>query len=173
MNKIININNHNLYKLYFYRYSKNNFTIYENNRRTKNKELLEIEKVLNIKDRKERFELIYDITCDYLDSLDILKYCDFKDGKCIKDREYSGKDCGCCKNKKNVACNYLGKNGCIIKCSACKFYVCDHIKSKINPKINNIKVAKYFLSLKEKCYLRFCFFSSKEEITNQLFKERR
>ena len=172
MNKIININNNNLFKLYFYRYSRKKYTIYENSKRATNKELLEIEKVLNTKDKKKRLELIYDITCDYLDNLDSLKYCDFKKSKCIKNREFNGRNCGCCINRRGEACKYLSKNGCTIKCSACKFYVCNYVKKKVNPKVKDIKVAKYFLSLREKYYLRFSFFCSKEEIINQMLRRK-
>ena len=131
MNKILNIKNNNLFKLYFYRFSKKKYTIYEDGKRTKNKELLEVEKVLNTKDKRKRIELIYDITCDYLDSLNVLKLCDFKNGKCLRNRERNLRDCGCCKNNKGEACEYLGKNGCLIKCSGCKFFVCQPLKKRL------------------------------------------
>ena len=171
MNKIININNNNLFKLYFYRYSKKKYTIYENNKRTTNKELLEIEKVLNTKDKKKRLELIYDITCNYLDSLDILKICNFKDGECVVNRINKLRDCGCCKNNKGEVCKHLGDRGCLIRCPACKFYVCSYVKKKIKPKLRDIKAAKYFLSYREKFYLRFCFFEPKEVIINKMLNK--
>ena len=168
MNKILNIKNHNLFKLYFYRFSKSSYYIYEDGKRTKDKELLEIEKVLNTKDKKKRLELIYDITCDYLDNLDIIKICDFKDNKCFVNRSNNLRDCGCCKNNRGVSCKYLGDRGCTTKCSGCKFYVCGPVRKKLNPRLNDIKVAKYFLSLREKCYLKFSHFESKEEIINNM-----
>lgn len=88
---------------------------------------------MNIKNKRKRLKFIYDKTCDLLDEDFYGKnVCEFKNGKCIKDRLCNnlGGEC-CCDSQKYLSmCPYLIDKGCSVRCLACKFHVCSHVKAR-------------------------------------------
>ena len=89
-------------------------------------DLKEVERIFNIKNKKDRVYAMYNSVCDYIDNHYTLKnVCQFKDNTCVCQRMgfERVKVNGCC-----GSCKYLGENGCITKSLACKFFYCSYIK---------------------------------------------
>ena len=97
---------------------------------------------LQFNSKREQYEYIYDTICDELDeTFSQNNYCDFKNDKCIANREkVSTKDImGCCYSFKYTAlgnitdrhlCKYLNNKKCSTKCLTCKLYTCKYLKDK-------------------------------------------
>lgn len=137
--------------------------------------LYHIEKALNIKNKKERYEYIYDVVCDYLDSYFKGKnLCEFKDNKCAGDRSKKfEKSCGCCNGKTRGTCKYLIDGNCSIKCMACKLFTCPTLKKKgIRFRIKDIPLLNYFFNLRQKEVLAYTIFTPKEQVIERLIKFR-
>ena len=144
---------------------------------TDNEKLKIIEKAINIKDIKKRYEFIYDYVCDYIDKKYIdCNYCDFKDNVCRYYREkndLSHKN-GCCYNdKRGGLCEHLKNNKCSIKSISCKLYSCPLLRENdINFKIKNIPLIKYFFNIKQKYYIKYSFFKDKDYVINKLLEKK-
>ena len=132
-----------------------------------------LERVINIKDLEKRYSFIYDYVCDYLDKEYIEKnICDFKDDVCIYFRslkEYDHKN-GCCySDKRGGLCENLNKDHCNISSISCKLYSCPILREKkINYKINNILLLKYFFTIKQKFIIKYSFFKPKSYVMYKL-----
>ena len=134
----------------------------------------EIKTIINEKDIKKKYSLIYDYICDYLDrKMQENNYCDFKDGKCIANR--LGKSVhlenGCCYQYKKGICKYLVNGVCTNKNISCKFFMCSYIESKIVKfNIDDIIPVKLFFNRKQKRIIKKSYFKKKEEIIELLLK---
>jgi hypothetical protein len=88
---------------------------------------------MNIEDRKELYDVLYDEARRLLKEYDP---CKVKDGKCLRGHF-------CCNN-----CNYLDKEkGCIADCLLCRLWVCPQVKvdDKYNHKTEIIfRIGKKF-----------------------------
>ncbi len=174
---------HTIKKLRFICRKKNNIKITINNKNIDIKKekderiinLYHLEKALNIKNKKERYEYIYDVVCDYLDSNFYGKnLCEFKNNKCLGDRNKKfEKSCGCCNGRDRGTCKYLVGGRCSIKCMACKLFTCPSLKKKgIKFRVRDIPLLKYFFSLRQKEVLAYTIFTPKDEVIEKLIKYR-
>lgn len=137
--------------------------------------LYHIEQALNIKNKKERYEYIYDVVCDYLDDCFRGKnLCEFKDDKCLGDRNKKfEKSCGCCNGKTRGTCKYLVNGSCSIKCMGCKLFTCPSLRKKgIKFRIKDIPLLHYFFNLRQKEVLAYTIFTPKDEVIERLIKFR-
>ncbi len=136
--------------------------------------LINLQKIINSKSKKEKYELIYDYICDYLDEkMKANNYCDFIDGRCVANRKgYSVHDIdGCCYNKKTGLCKRLVNNQCTTKNVSCKLFFCEYlVKKYLLIKPNDIPQIKYFLNCKQKEIIVHSFFKTREEIVGLLMR---
>lgn len=148
------VNGIKLYKSFLYKK-----TIFE----TDNKDLEVFIKYLNIKDKRKRIEYIYDEIIKELDkrSSDL---CDFKDGKCkIQRKNNSLNTNGCC-----LRCRNLKNNSCCTKNISCKLFYCPSIRKEYKvTKMKDIDLFKV-LSIRQKIILNNDFFSTREEVIEDL-----
>lgn len=138
-------------------------------------DLYHIGQALNIKNKKERYEYIYDVVCDYLDSCFRGKnLCEFKNNKCLGDRNKKfEKSCGCCNGKNRGTCKYLINGSCSIKCMGCKLFTCPSLRKKgIKFRIKDIPLLNYFFNLRQKEVLAYTIFTPKDEVIERLIKFR-
>ncbi len=134
-----------------------------------------IEKAINIKDKKQRYEYIYDVVCNYLDeSFQKGNLCEFINNQCLSDRNKKfKKSCGCCCENNNNLCEYLENDHCTIKCISCKLFTCPALKrNRIKFRIKDIPLLNYFFNLRQKEVLVYTFFTPKEKIIEKLIKFR-
>lgn len=128
---------------------------------------------LNIKNKKERYDFIYEKSCDLLDDDFYGKnICEFRNNKCIHDRKYNSKGNGCCMSNNGLRrCKYLNNGRCSIRNLACKFHVCSCIRKKgYNRKVNDIYLLKYLYNWKQKIIIYFSFFLTKEEVLKEVYR---
>ena len=151
---------------------KNNLILeFKNNN---NKDLKDIEQTINIKDKKERYEFIYDKVCSYLDKNNN-NYCEFIDDICIRDRiNNNNHKNGCCECNGRGKCKYLINSICTLNnCISCKLFTCKTLKEKgIEEKLNNYVLLKYFFNQKQKDILRFSYWTPKEIIIDRLINNK-
>ena len=120
----------------------------------------------NLKNLNVRYSYIYDKVCDYLDNEFVTNnICGFKDNICksvennshCKESRY-----GCCYGRNRGLCHYLKDNKCSIKSISCKLFTCRYLKKeKINYKINDIVLLKYFFNMRQKFILDTSLFKDK------------
>lgn len=137
------------------------------------RQVSQLVQALNIKNKKQRLEFIYDKACDLLDDDFYGKnVCEFKNNKCMHDRKYNNSCDGCCRtNDGGKCCIYLKNHKCTIRCLACKFHICSCVRKKnLNYKVNDILVLKYLLNFKQKIIVYLNFFKTKQETINDLEK---
>jgi len=134
--------------------------------KTDNKELKNIVKALNIKDKKERITYIYNETVKALNEYYSDDLCNFINGQCIVQRENKkGKFNGCCR-----LCPFVTNKGCPSENISCKLIYCKTaIKNIKLIKISDIKITKCLNPLK-RLVLRGNFFITKEEFIDDLCK---
>ena len=169
MDKVIIINNNDDYKKFlkkikYYKtifFKKIKFKV-ENN--MKNNEIDIIVEALNKKRRKEQNEYVYDEVCKFLDDKGDLNICGFKNNKCIVQRKNKSKRFnGCC-----LTCKHQKNHSCDTKNLTCKLFYCPTIKRKYKIyKMRDINLLKLF-SIRQKYFLKFDFFSSREEVLKDL-----
>lgn len=150
------------------------------------KDLLVCINAINIKDREKRYAFIYDKTCDYLDEqFSICNYCEFKDDKCIANRNRSTpyKDMGCCYSfdiagffsptlVKNIKqCQYLVNKRCSVKNISCKLHCCKELRKKgVNFNSHKMLALECFFNQKQHDIINLNFFRNREEILNKLME---
>lgn len=133
--------------------------------------------------RREKYNYIYDIVCDYLDYYFINKnLCEFKDNRCGEKRETS---ClvGCCRhfkhkkfgallpNDKLTVCEYLKNKRCVAKCISCKLFTCDYLHKKgVKFKLKDIFLIDTFFNPIQKYFIKYKVFTPKEKIIKLLLK---
>ena len=133
--------------------------------------------IININKRKEKYNLIYDYACEYLDNEFINNnWCNFKNNMCEcnrnKPKEYQTGSC-CTRTLTRETCKYFdnSKKRCSIKCLGCKLFVCNYLRKKgIKYTSNNVPYLKYFLSLRQKLISNYTFFKTQEDIINKWLK---
>ncbi|MBQ8891386.1 MAG: hypothetical protein IJ068_00775 [Bacilli bacterium] len=139
------------------------------------KDMTTIMKAINIKDKSERFNYIYDMICSVLDlKIKEENYCEFKDNICIRDRE---NQCdhrnGCCECNGRGLCQYLVNGKCQINCISCKLFTCKFLENRgIKQNINDHVLVKYFFSHKQIDILKYSFWTPKEVIIERLLKNK-
>ena len=133
----------------------------------------------------ERYNYIYDATCEYLDGFFYGKnLCDFKDNKCGEKRNTSSTT-GCCHhfkykklgpwlpNNKLVLCEYLNKENysCDAKCISCKLFTCDYLKKKgVRFRIKDILLLNIFFNPLQKYFIKYKVFTPKKETIKTLMR---
>lgn len=143
-----------------------------------NLNLYNIQKAINIKNIKERYNFIYDKVCEYIDKEYLTyNYCDFKNDVCIyfrKEGKLDHKD-GCCYSKdREGTCTHLKNHRCKIKAISCKLYSCPYLReNNINFKINDFPLIKYFFNIKQKYYLKYSFFKPKSYVIYKLIESQK
>ncbi|MEE3343135.1 MAG: hypothetical protein VZS44_03505 [Bacilli bacterium] len=132
--------------------------------KTNKKEYQKIVKFLNIKNKRKRIEYIYDEAIKEIDKYYPKDLCDFKDGRCIYQRYLkTDRVNGCCRS-----CHLSTDKGCPTTNLPCKIIYCSYINKKIKPlKYKDINILKC-LSLKQQLILKGNFYSTREEIINDL-----
>lgn len=139
------------------------------------RDVITIMHAINLKNKEERYNYIYDTICFYLDEKIKTNYCEFKDNICIKYRnKNSNHENGCCECKGRGKCKYLIDGVCTMKsCMACKLFTCKTLrKMGIKENLNDYVLAKYFFNTKEKDILRFSYWTPKEIVMDKLLKVR-
>ena len=155
---------------------------YDENNKLQNDFILGINAIF-FDTRYERYNYIYDIVCDYLDSFFYGKnLCDFKDNKCGEKRLANSDSCvGCCHHYKikllgplipnNLThCEYLKEDHtCSAKCIGCKLFTCDYLEKKgVKFKIKDILLLDVFFNPLQKYFIKTMVFTPKEQIIKRL-----
>ena len=135
---------------------------------------------VQIDDKKERCNFLYDEICYFLDHVCISNnLCDFKDDKCFVKRNtdvtmgcchhYPNKRLGIFYQKKMVQCEYLGKKGCTTKAIGCKLYMCPQVNKKgFRFTVYNVLLIRYFFNFFQKIIIISGIFDTKENIMKRL-----
>lgn len=133
---------------------------------TDNKEYKEIVKALNIKNKKNRLEYIYDEAIKYINKYYSEDLCKFENGQCVAQRKNGGKEInGCCKK-----CHLVTDKGCPSSNLPCKLIYCKTAIGNIKLlKLNDIPIIKC-LTFNQRMVLSSSFFNTKEDILNDLNK---
>ena len=127
------INNKNKLLKYMFLYRSFIFKFIKFEIDSKDKELLKLIELLNIKNKYKRIYKTINDTCDYIDNYYKGKdICNFKNNKCLCHRKQKLNYLnGCCRK-----CMYQSNKGCTTKNIACKMFTCSYVKE-------NIKVLTY------------------------------
>ena len=132
---------------------------------TKDKELKNIVRALNIKKRKKRIEYVYDEAIKYINNYYLDDLCKFENNMCIAQR--NGKrngTFGCCRE-----CPLVTDIGCPSSNLACKLIYCKSALGNVKLlKLREIQILKC-LSLFQRIILKGDFFHTREEILNDLY----
>ena len=141
------------------------------------RDIKSIETAINLKNKEERYNYIYDTVCSYLDDRIIDEnYCEFKDDICkyFREKNELTHKYGCCySDSRGGLCNYLDKDHCTINSISCKLYSCPTLReNNINFKIREIPLLKYFFNIKQKYYLKYSFFKDKDYVINKLLEKK-
>lgn len=140
-------------------------------------DIIKIIGIINTETRKDKYSLIYDYACDYLDSEFRGKnLCEFKNNMCCCNRtKPKNKQVGSCciKTSTGDICEHFDDNKkcCKIKSITCKLFVCPYLKKKnISFPVNKIPYIKYFLSIRQKLIIKSNPFVDKDEMIDKLIK---
>ncbi len=139
-------------------------------------ELKNIEKAINIKNIEKRFNFIYDTVCDYLDSQYFGKnLCGFdENGVCeyyrkVDPTHYNG----CCYREDRKLCEYFDEEHsvCTDRGISCKLYSCPVLrKKKIEYKVNDFPLLKYFFTFKQKLIIKYSLLKPKAYVMYKLME---
>ena len=137
------------------------------------KDLEMIKTAINIKNREDRYNYIYDTVCKILDDrICNENYCEFENDVCIRfKKENPNHKNGCCEWKGRGKCKYLINSECTMKtCMACKLFTCPFLyKEKgIRQRINDYVLIKYFFNRNQKYILECSFWTPKEIVMKRL-----
>lgn len=186
MKKKITIRDNNIKsfykKIYYYRILrmfKAKFILDKNTKLDKESKNIvkNILNILNSKTRREKYELIHDYTCEYLDNEFINKnVCGFKNDMCScnreKDKKYQVSSC-CESLKTRIICEKFDskKKTCSIQSIGCKLFICPYLRKKgIRYPIRKIPYLKYFLSPRQKAICITSIFQDKTTTVNKFLK---
>ena len=132
--------------------------------------------IIKIDDIKEKYSMIYDEICDYLNK-DFIQngYCDFKNNKCIAQRRHKfyppNRKNGCC-SKQIKKCPNLINGNCMVECVACKLFSCSYLaKMGVGYYGREIILLQAFFNRKQRKHFVFDFYQSKEEVLNKVYKD--
>lgn len=148
--------------LFLYRSFLFKFTKFE----TKDKNLKEIVEALNIKNKKERIEYVYNEAIKVINKYYSKDLCKFKDNKCIAQRKQNRDDLnGCCPN----FCLYSSNKGCRTCNIPCKLLYCKTALGNMKAlKLRDIVILKT-LPKGSIIILKTSYFNSKETILKDLY----
>ena len=166
----INVNNEKELKK-FYKflpfYKSFIFKIFKFDIKSKYDDIKTINTALNIKNRKMRITYIFDMACKQVDDTfkDIKNPCGFKNGICYSHSSKKlNKINGCCR-----CCKYQSSNGCTTKNLTCKLFFCDEVKKRYKViEFDDLKILK-LLSIRQRYILKSDYFSSREDVINDLY----
>ncbi|MBQ1496099.1 MAG: hypothetical protein IIZ40_01930 [Bacilli bacterium] len=138
-----------------------------------NEDLEMIKNAINIKNREDRYNYIYDTVCKILDDrICNENYCEFENDVCIRfKKENPNHKNGCCEWKGRGKCKYLINSVCTMKtCMACKLFTCPFLyKEKgIKQRVNDYVLIKYFFNRNQKYILECSFWTPKEIVMKRL-----
>ena len=152
----INVNNEKELKK-FYKflpfYKSFIFKIFKFDIKSKYDDIKNINTALNIKNRKKRITYIFDMACKQVDDIfkDIKNPCGFKNGICYSHSRYQS------------------SNGCNTKNITCKLFFCDEVKKRYKViEFDDLKILK-LLSIRQRYILKSDYFSSREDVINDLY----
>ena len=155
-------------------YNKTKIYLEKKNDNDIDNKLKVISKGLEIKNKKERLNYVYDLICDYLDNeFKEKNICDFKCDICVRRQDMIDRGIkkdtyknGCCYSYiKSKDCIYLENGKCKTKNIGCKLFTCHYLRKKgYKYKLNDIYLAKYFFNLRQKLYIENAIKLSKEEV---------
>lgn len=149
---------------YLFIYRHIHFINYKTN--IKDKELVKVIEILNIKNRYKRIYMTISSIADYIDNYyKECNTCDFKNNICICHRKMNKKYInGCCR-----ICLYQSNTGCTTKNVACKLYLCSNIElRKERLKFNNIYLIK-LLNPYQRYVLKNDYFTKIEDVATDLY----
>lgn len=130
--------------------------------KTDNKDLKDIVKALNIKNKRDRIAYVYDEAVKVINKYYSKDLCQFKDGKCIAQRNNDNIN-GCCR-----LCHLVTDKGCPSVNLPCKLIYCKSALGNMRLlKFNDIKILKC-LSLSQRLVLRSSFFMTREQIIDDM-----
>ena len=131
--------------------------------------------IIKITDLKQKYSLIYDELCEYLND-DFLQneYCDFKNNKCISQRKHRlyppCRKNGCCFMKIRK-CPNLKEGRCSVQCLPCKLFSCKYLEKRgIEYYGRELILLQAFFNKKQRKHLVFDFYISKDEILDKVYK---
>lgn len=158
------------------KYNNQEFTKFDAGACKEIAQILKVVQIINTRKKKDKLNLIYDYTCDYLDNEFSQKnICNFKNNVCEYNRHVSKDkrvDSCCTRKLTKKTCQYFDEKTkrCTIKCISCKLFVCQYLrkKKKISYPIYQIPYLHYFLSLRQKLICSCSFYMPKDEIMAKL-----
>lgn len=176
-------------KIHYYKFLKlfkTRFTINYKNKEYKKYNLkapkeihiiLKMVDILNAENRREKYELIHDYACEYLDSeFQNKNVCGFKNNMCscnrakIKSKQLSS----CCESgKTRTICHNFNyqKKCCNIQSLGCKLFICPHLRKKgVKYPIKKIPYLHYFLSPRQKLICITSIFQDKKITVDKFLK---
>ena len=122
---------------------------------------------LNIKSRKARIEYIYDTLCCQIDSYYRDKnLCQFHKNQCLVQRKNKKYENGCCR-----LCKYASRQGCTTSNFTCKMFYCESAKLGNSTLKNDNLILLKCLGIRQRILLQHDFFSSREEVIQDLWWE--
>lgn len=135
-------------------------------------------KIINANNKNERLSLIYDYSCEFLDSEYLCKnLCGFKNNmcECNRNKPKEKQTVSCCTHRRTgELCDKFDdiSKACTIKSISCKLFACPYLvfKKKIKFTVWNIPYLRYFLSLRQKAIVRTSFFQDKDVVMDKLLK---
>ena len=132
---------------------------------TKDSELKNIVQALNIKNRKQRIEYVYDEAIKCINKYYSDDLCQFKNKQCIAQRkEGKNKINGCCRE-----CPLVTESGCPSSNLACKLIYCKTALGNLKLlRLRDIPILKC-LSIFQRVILKGGFFQNRETILNDLY----
>ena len=126
---------------------------------------------INIKDKDQKYEYIYNRMCDYLDK-NICILCDFKNDKCLANRcnKSVHNINGCCYFKGLGFCEFFKNKRCSKKSLSCKLFMCNYVEKKYKFKSNMdyYPPLRLFFNRKEKDFLSRQYKKNYDEIKEEL-----
>ena len=136
--------------------------------------------LLNIYEKRERIDFLYDSICEYLDDIVVKNnVCGFENDKCIAKRN-TNCTMGCCHHFNNIyfgllyekkmhLCEYQKDKSCTAKCLTCKMYMCDTLKKKgYKYTTRNVLLIKRYFNPIQKLVIITSFFTPKDKIMKRL-----
>lgn len=133
--------------------------------KTKNQDLEKIVAALNIKNRKKRITYIYDEAIEEINNYYSKDLCQFINNKCIAARKNKhNKINGCCR-----LCIYQNNEGCKVNNLACKLFYCNSALANFKQlDFESLTILKC-LSKSQRFILKSDYFSTREEVINDLY----
>lgn len=174
MKKEFCVNNNTSIKKIIRAMKRNKKIVLINEERMSSK-ILDIVKIYNTLDYKDKLGLIYDYVCDYIDEdMRINNYCDFKDDRCIGNRLGLSVHSinGCCYRRKEGLCKKFVNKKCVIRNVSCKFFMCTYVEKKMKKKYDpkNI-IPLMFLDRRQINIMKRSYFIEKEIVIEKLYKK--